>query len=225
MRNNNKYINTLTTINPATSQTGMWRHNNRCDKYANFYDVQYPWEIEIVNNTGQLVTTLRSIEYHLESYVYKGDGYNACGDDRWHDLDFNFDEAIVHNTEQVSGLLNLVVTPKEQPIQALAYPIINTAGPIDILYSKEEQKYRFNQFWDVTEDRGEFSTAQRAIFKTECNGYKRELNTANINYSKPETQRKKFRHYSNSLFLRKKNSDGRKMLLRLNNFKFQNSQR
>jgi len=218
-------LNTLTTVPPAKSQTGIWRHNHRCDKYANFYGVQYPWEIEVINNTGQLVTTLRSIEYQLESYVYKGDTYNSCGDDRWHDLDFNFDEAIVHNTEQVSGLLNLVLTPKEQPIQALSYPIINTGGPIEILYSKEEQKYRFNQFWDITEDRGEFSTAQRAIFKTECNGYKRELNSDNTNYLKEATQRKKFRHYSNSLFLRKKDSEGRKMILRLNNFKFQNSQR
>ena len=37
----------------------------------------------------------------------------------------------------------------------LNYPIIN-ANNIDILSSKVEHKFRFNQFWDVTNNRGEF---------------------------------------------------------------------
>jgi len=41
---------------------------------------------------------------------------------------------------------------------------------------KEEQKYRFNQFWDVTRDRGEFSNAEQEIFITRLNGYIRDLN-------------------------------------------------
>jgi len=217
-------VDTLTTTDPATSDSSFWRHNYRCDDYANFYGDSYPWEIEVVNHTGQLVTTLRSIEYHLESYVYKGDMHHGCNDDKWHDLDYNFDEVIIHNTEQVSGKLVLSLTPKEQPIQALAYPIINPTD-INILYSKEEQKYRFNQFWDITNDRGEFSITQQTIFNTQPNGYVRDLNSANLNYDKLETQRKKFRHYYNKMLLRKTKSEGRKMILRLNNFKFQSSQR
>ena len=85
--------------------------------------------------------------------------------------------------------------------------------------------YRFNQFWDITADRGEFSNAQQPIFNTQPNGYVKDLNEINLNYDKEETQRKKFRHYYNSLFLRRSKSEGRKMILRLNNFKFQNSQR
>ena len=217
-------VDTLSTAEPAPFSTSFWRHNYRCDEYANFYGVDYPWEVEVVNHTGQLVTTLRSIEYHLESFIYKGDMHNGCNDDKWHDLDYNFDEVIIHNTEQVSGKLVLSLTPKEQPIQALAYPIIN-ATDINILYSKEEQKYRFNQFWDITNDRGEFSTAQQTIFNTQPNGYIRDLNINNLNYDKLETQRKKFRHYYNKMLLRKTKSEGRKMILRLNNFKFQTSQR
>ena len=217
-------VNTLVTTPPSVVSGGLWRHNYRCDAYSNFYGEDYPWEVEIVNTTGQLVTTLRSIEYHLESYIYKGDMHHGCNDDRWHDLDYNFDEAVIHNTEQVSGKLRLTLTPKEQPIEALNYPIINT-NDIQILYSKEEQKYRFNQFWDITNDRGEFSIAQQTIFNTQPNGYIRDLNQNNLNYSKRETQRKKFRHYYNKVLLRKTKSEGRKMILRLNNVKFQNSQR
>ena len=88
-----------------------------------------------------------------------------------------------------------------------------------ILFSKEENKYRFNQFWDVTKDRGEFSNAEQEIFITRLNGYIRDLNAANLNYQKAEDQRKKFRHYYNKLILRRKVSGDRKMLLKLNNTK------
>ena len=197
---------------------GIWRHNYRCDLFANYYDVDYPWEVELIESTGQNVMTLRSIEYQLESFVYKGNQFNACGDDKWHDLDFNFDESIIYNSEQVSGLLRLELSPKEDPINALTYPIIN-ANDIQILYSKEEQKYRFNQFWDTTNDRGEFSNAEQNILITQCNGYIRELNEFNLNYNKSEDQRKKFRHYYNKVLLRRNLSNNKKMLLTLVNSK------
>lgn len=211
------YFN-LSTTPPSFEEGGLWRHNYRCDLYSNYYGEDYPWEVELVENTGQSVMTLRSIEYQLESYVYKGDLLNGCADDRWHDLDFNFDESIIHNSEQVSGLLRLELHPKEDPYAMIQYPIIG-ANDIRILYSKEEQKYRFNQFYDITNDRGEFSNAQQSIFITQLNGYIRDLNNANLNYSKEEIQHKKFRHYYNKVLLRRKVSGDRKMLLKLANTK------
>jgi hypothetical protein len=197
---------------------GIWRHNYRCDLFANYYNVDYPWEVELIENTGQSVFTVRSLEYQLESYVYKGDLFNGCGDDRWHDLDFNFDESIIYNTEQVSGLLRLELDPKGDPLTGLTYPIINT-NDIQILFSKVEQKYRFNQFWDVTNDRGEFTNVEQQILITQCNGYIRDLNSFNLDYAKDQGQRKKFRHYYNKVILRRTLSTNRKMLLKLNNSK------
>ena len=164
------------------------------------------------------------IVYQLEVFVYKGDLHDSCGDDRWHDLDYNFDESIIYNSEQVSGLLKLELHPKEDPLNMLTYPII---GPNDIriLYSKEEQKYRFNQFWDVTNDRGEFTNSEEQIFITQLNGYIRDLNALNLDYGKPEEQRKKFRHYYNKILFRRVLSTDRKMLLRLNNTKLNMSYR
>ena len=193
--------------------SGIWRHNTRTDLYANFYGIDYPWEVDLIEHSGQSVTTIRSLEYQLESYVYQNESK-----DRFHDLDWNFDEAIIYNTEQVSGLLRLNLAPKNNPVLASTFPIIG-GGFIDILYSKEEQKYRFNQFWDITNDRGEFSAAQQSIFNTQWNGYIRNLNAANLNYNKAQTQRKKFRHYYNHILLRRVKSENRKMLLRLNNTK------
>ena len=83
---------------------------------------------------------------------------------------------------------------------------------IDILFSKEENKYRFNQFWDITDDRGEYNPiAQRPIWDTAPNGYVRVLNPNNLNYNKAPLQRKKFRHYTTSVLLRKRVVAGQSM--------------
>jgi hypothetical protein len=219
------FVSTLPNYKVGT----FWRHNSRCDSFANFYGTQYPWEIELVSNTGQAVNTIRSMEYQMEAYVYKNDPGYLCGDDKWEDLNFNFDQAIIYNNEQVSGLLQLVPTPFNNPILELTYPIINT-NSIEILSSKVEQKYRFNQFWDITNDRGEFPGAggiitQQPIWDTQPNGYIKNLNSLNLDYFKSPLQHKKFRHYFTNVILRKMNSGNRKMLLRLNNTKLHTSLR
>ena len=203
---------------PSFKYGSIWRHNVRCDDFANYYNVSYPWEVELVANSGQQVNTVRSMEYQLECYVYKGDMGNACNDDKWEDLDFNFDQSVIYNNEQVSGLLQLTPTPYNQPLLNLTYPIIGINN-IEILCSKVEQKYRFNQFWDITNDRGEFTSVEQPIWVTQPNGYIKDLNTINLNYNKSPLQHKKFRHYYTNVILRRINSANRKMLLRLNNTK------
>ena len=202
--------NTFLSIQDKT----IWLHNYRTDSYCNFYGVDYPFEIEYLVDTAQTVNTLRSVEYQLECYKYADNMY-----DRFHVLDYNFDEAVVYNTEQVSGLLRLNLQSRSNPFQLVNFPQIH-ANAIDILYSKVENRYRFNQFWDITADRGEYNqNAQRVIWNTSANGYVRILNTPNMNYNKQEFQRKKFRHYLNYVFLRKKVSGDKKMLVIFTNNK------
>ncbi|NQX96946.1 MAG: OmpA family protein [Flavobacteriales bacterium] len=110
----------------------------------------------------------------MEAYIYKNFNLprpnDLIGTDRFHDLDWNFDEAVIYNSEQVSGLLNLVLMPKNNVPLITQYPIINPPY-IDILFSKDEQKYRFDMFWDVTKNRGEFNpNMNQTIWKTELNG-------------------------------------------------------
>jgi len=197
----------------------LWLHNDTCQSFCNYYGTDYPFEVEILSNTGVTVTTLRSVEYQVEAYQYR----ENCSDAH-HVLDFNFDRAVVHNSEQVSGMLKLNLTPKNNSAAILTYPRINVSD-IDILYSKEENKYRFNQFWDITRDRGEFSTVRRTIWNTEPNGYIRNLNTVNLDYTKDPHQRKKFRHYHNHIMFRKNFSGNNHILLNLATVKVQYSPR
>ena len=209
------------TTKTKNNQGTIWRHNDSTHLFCNYYGDDYPFEIEYIAQTGQIVNTLKSIEYDLECYTYDVDGI-----DTYHVLDFNFDKAVVHNTEQVSGVLNLNLQPRRDPILELTYPKINLDS-IDILYSKVEQKYRFNQFWDITKDRGEYTypNVQQPMWDTELNGFRRKLNPNNLNYLKSPFERKKFRHYTSHVLLYRNISGNVKMLFKLSNNKNQVSPR
>lgn len=199
----------------------FWKHNTRCDSYCNYYNTDYPFEVEFVSTTGQQVNTMRSIEYMLEVYNY----YNDCKD-KFHVLDQNFDQAVVYNSEQISGNLLLTLKDKTNPFNMLNYPIIDpVAQTITINFSKEENKYRFNQFWDITNDRGEFTGGNTPMFITGADGYKYNINPTYVNYSKDPLQHKKFRHYVNRVFLRKSVSGNNKMLFKISNEKLLQSPR
>jgi hypothetical protein len=232
----------------TTKNNTGWKHNYACDAYCNYYGKNYPFEVEVPVATGQSVTTLKSVEYILECYKRSP---NNCVD-QFQVLDFNFDKAVVYNMEQVSGYLNLNIFPKNNITLSLQYPKLNNSIIIepnlpasvgfDILFSKEENKYRFNQFWDITKDRGEFpigstypptgplvpgttellgNYTQEYLWNTEPNGYVKILNPNNLDAVKVQLQRKKFRNYLNFLYLRKDISGNINMILKLINSKNQ----
>ena len=227
----------------TTKDSGLWKHNLLCSDYCNFYGINYPFEIELPVPTGQSVTTLKSIEYILE--CYRRSSINCV--DQFHVLDYNFDNAVIYNSEQVSGYLNLNLFPKNNVTLSLQYPKLNSnLASFDVLFSKEEQKYRINQFWDITRDRAEFpigsnypptgpvipgttilqgSYDSNYIWLTAPDGYSRVLNPTNMDYNKSQLQRKKFRHYLNFITLRKDVSGDVNMILKLMNSKNQLSLR
>lgn len=203
----------------TVNKNSVWKHNMRCDLFCNYYGVDYPFEIEFVSATGQTVNAVRSVEYLLEAYKY----YNQCGD-KLHVLDHNFDEAMIYNSEQVSGLLTMDLKSKTNPVTMLSYPQVSGSS-IRILYSKEENKYRFNQFWDITKNRGEFTSVNEPMFLTRANGYEFQINPQYVNYQKPPLERKKFRHNVNRVWLRKLKSGDTKLLFKISNQKLLQSPR
>jgi hypothetical protein len=223
----------------STKLNTVWKHNFLCDSFCNFYDNQFGVELEFPIVSGQNVMTTRSIEYVLECYRRRS---GNCVDQH-HVLDYNFDQAIVYNSEQVSGYLNLNLYPKNDINLSLQYPKLNgNLASYDILYSKEEQKYRFNQFWDITKDRAEFpegsnypptgplvpgttilegNYASENTWVTSQDGHTRVLNPDNLDYNKSELERKKFRHYLNFLNLKREQCDDVNMIIKLSNSKNQ----
>jgi hypothetical protein len=179
-------------------KTGIFQHNNRCDLFCHYYDVDHPFEIEYSFNTNLSENTLMSIEYYMEIFKWSPN----CRDKYMFHED-NFDEAIVYNHEQISGLLKLVNAPFNDPFSEIEYPKFNSSS-VEVLYSKVENKFRINQLVDLTDNRGMFVGAQRALFLTSANGYTREFNQFNLNYNKDVLEHKFFRGYMGNVFFRKK---------------------
>ena len=203
----------------SVNKDSVWKHNQRCDLFCNYYGVDYPFDVEFVTSTGQMVNAVRNIEYILEAYRF----YNSCAD-KFHILDQNFDQAMVYNSEQVSGLLELVPKDKKNPLNLLTYPQVQTQS-VKINVAKEEQKSRFNQFWDATKDRGEFSGVSLPMFLTKANGYDYAINPSYIDLQKSPLERKKFRHNVNRVWLRKLKSGDVKLLFKISNQKILQSPR
>jgi hypothetical protein len=187
----------------------IWKHNDRCDLFCNFYGKDYPFDVEFPFGTGQEVATLRNLEYMLECYVY----YDGCAD-RHHLLDFNFDRAMIFNSEQHSGVLRLLPKPKNDPYALLDAPAMNVNG-VDTYFSKEENKYRINQFFDLTRNRSEFNDQYIPMWEHAPDGYHKVVNGRYVTYSKSALQRKKFRHYVNRALLRRVKCGEVKMLLKV----------
>lgn len=208
----------------------IWEHNERTDLYCNYYGKDYPFEVEIPFVSKGTVDTLKNFIYYMEVYMYDKNGY-----DRFHVLDFNFDEAVVYNSEQCSGLLKLTLKKKNDPRCLYDYPKIGV-DHIDILYSKEEHKYKFNQFYDIVKDRGEFNINHsneeliddesrldynseycEPIWFTNPDGYTKELNVENLDYNKFQLEHKKFRHYKQIVLLRRVKCGSKNMVLSIVN--------
>ena len=183
----------------------IYLHNADCQSYCNYYGKQYPFEVEFETSDNMQVSTMRNVEYVLEVYKYEPN----CMD-RFHVLDENFNEAIIYNSEQCTGLMRMQIKPKNNPLAELQYPQYNPTS-VDILYSKEENKYRINNMLDIIKDRGEFSGNEIPIWITDENGYVKTLNISAIDYNKPVLERKKIRHYKNRIFLRKNYGDKNNM--------------
>lgn len=202
----------------TVKDVSLWKHNEGCSSFCNFYGVDYPFEVEYVVGNGQNVEILKSIEYQMDMGLY----YSDCRN--FHSvLDDNFDYLIVYNTEQCSGLLHLNLQSKKDMSQLLNYPRYNGAlgnyGGMEIIYAKEEQKHRISMFSDLILDRGEFTKNNYPIWLTDANGYTRSMPGVTIDYAKPVQLQKKFRSTWHKAFFSKTISGNRKYIFKFLNAK------
>lgn len=194
-----------TELNPITCKQGFWRHNELCTHYCNFYGNQDMYEIEFVVSNGLSNEILGNIEYSLEAFKF----FNCSDKKRL--VDYTFNEATVHNDEQISGLLKFNLNKKMT--DAITYPIIHNSS-IDVLHSRAEHSFRFQQFWDITKN----ITKDEPMWITSPNGYKRTVNKRYVDYLKRQSERKAFRNTYNKVLLRRIEKEPEQMPLML--FKF-----
>ena len=148
-------------------------------------------------------------------------GYSV---DKFLNYDQSFDYLMVYNKEQNSTLQNMLLKPWNDPYAATNYP--NWLGATrQILYQKVENKYRVNDFYDYTADRGQFTLANTPMITTNPDGYTFSTNTGYFNVLKPWNQQKRMRYTGTRIFMRKTNLSKNSLTIRYASTKNQYSAR
>lgn len=154
-------------------QNGLWQHNDTFFLFNNFYGAIHPYILEYPYSYRPNDEILQNIQDYTRVVEYLDDRTFIQTDD------YYFNKAILYNPQQCSGLLELVKKPQGKLSEYGKYPIYNTNSKT-ILWTKNSNFYQFNTFWGLIDDK------RKPIFISSCSSLSiyKELNQANMSYSK-----------------------------------------
>jgi len=161
-----------------TTTACLWRHLTNIQLYNSYYGVIHPYIIEYPFSYQYQDEILQNVKDYTKAYEYISISDGVFNDntrietnDKW------FTHAIVYNSQQNSGLLNLVAKPLNNLKAYNSYPIYNEDSKT-IIYTKSDNFYQYNTFWNVQKD------SQYPAFNTSCESLSvdKVLNNDNMNY-------------------------------------------
>lgn len=159
-----------TVLDP--NEFGTWSHFPFLSSYQVFQGKLYPFIVEYPIANQLVNSQLTHIEYNLDIRKYY-DHHNFT------DVVANgFNKAVVYNTFQNTGLLNLVRQNDDDMYQLANYPKHNV-NSIDILQTEMNGRWTFNYLYNtiVNERSG------LPIWKEDCPQIHKELDQRLLNYS------------------------------------------
>jgi hypothetical protein len=167
------------TVGYTQSKTAcLWTHLNNIRIYNYFYNNIKPYIIEYPFAYSYQDEILQNVKDYTKAYEYVNviDGVfnqntRVETNNKW------FNQAIVYNSQQNSGLLNLVAKPLNNLKAYNSYPIYNTDSKT-IMYTKSDNFYQYNTFWNVQ------INSQIPAFTSSCESMSidKVLNQNNMNY-------------------------------------------
>lgn len=154
------------------TEGSLWDHNVDFDNFNAYYGVTYPYILEYPFNYKILDEILQNVKDYTT--VLKYQGQNTWTEPK---EQIFFNKSIIYNGQQCSGVRNLFAKSNTSLKDYGTYPKYNTDS-IDILYTKADNFYNYNQFWDVVID------PSINIWNDVCeyNLTNKELNTSNLDY-------------------------------------------
>lgn len=127
----------------------LWRHLTTPNLYNSFYGNIEPYIIEYPFSYKFNDEILQNVKDYTRVYKFFPDIDGVVDeanrievDDVW------FNESVVYNNQQCSGVLKLVSKPLNNLQGYMSYPIYNTDSKT-ITYTKADNFYKYNTFWDV----------------------------------------------------------------------------
>ena len=157
----------------------LWKHLNNPEIYHTFYGRNEPYIIEYCFAYQYQDELLQNIKDYTKAYKYFADPYEVSNEpNKIHTDNVWFNKAIVYNGQQCSGILNLVPKPKHNLKAYNSYPIYRNNSK-DIIFTKSDNFYQFNTFWDIVKDK------TIPLFERKCDylSVDKVINQSNMDYS------------------------------------------
>lgn len=174
-------ITEITNIDIASLDTeivntsSLWKHLTDISNFNTYYGNIDPYIIEYPFQYQYQDEILQSIKDYTKVYKYA----NSSNINRKiQPDDAYFNKAILYNDQQSSGLLLLNSKPQNNMKEYMSYPKYNSDSK-SILYTKSDNFYQYNTFWDVVTDKNE------PLFIDSCESMSIDkiINDENMNYS------------------------------------------
>ncbi len=169
----------------------LWKHLTDIKHYNYFYGVTEPYIIEypFFSNPQDMIT--QSVKDYSKVYKYFPDGTGVFFSAGKIELDNEyFNNLIVYNGQQSSGVLGLAPKPLHNMKEYMKYPIYNKDSKT-ILYTKSDNFYQINGFYDIVKDKSV------PLFVSSCESLSidKQVNQSNMEYQnrsfrKPEIRAK-----------------------------------
>ena len=174
-------VEQLAALTYTECNTGsLWRHLTDVINYNKFYDNIEPYIIEYPFAYQSYDEILQNVKDYSKVFNYLpildgvfNDNSQIAVDNQW------FNKAVLYNSQQSTGILELVPKPMHNLKQYLAYPIYNEFSKT-ITYTKSDNFYQYNTFWGLVKNKA------LPLFTTACESLSidKVVNQANMDYGK-----------------------------------------
>lgn len=129
--------------------SNVWDHNSTFNIFQTFRGVQYAYTLRYPFSYKSLDQILQSISDYCSVMKYSSFDQSTEINEVVY-----FNKAIIDNKQQCSGLLILVPKDTNSLYQYIQYPKFNATNT-EILVTKSDNMFNFNQFWDKVIDQGQ----------------------------------------------------------------------
>lgn len=161
-----------------TNTPCLWKHN-----IPNIFNTYYgniePYVLEHSYSYSYHDEILQSVKDFTKAYHYYPDGLGEFNYSNKVETDREFfNNCIIYNGQQSSGLLELVPKPKNNLQSYMQYPLFRSDRKV-ITYTKSDNFYNLNNFWNIVKDR------TQPLFITDCTTLSgdKKINDSNMDYS------------------------------------------
>jgi hypothetical protein len=166
---------------------GIWKHNNKTN-YQTFYGEQYPYILEYVSTSSPTTMITNHIRFNTEAkkYDFSTQEYN---EERY----ITFNKAIIYNSRQCSGLIDLIVKDTQSNQQDYLLHQIQNNGNNNFIIDRNETDWTLNDLRDIRID------YTKPIWNSNINSLQSEyyidkkLNAITMDVNKDWTQLESFR--------------------------------